>query len=143
MLYPQFFSSFFLDECTEVLTRTRSISAGGQAAGYGQNIGYGVSADNIGSMITGMMYNDEMEDYPGYGQASPDMKHFDDWGHFSQIVWNGTTKVGCVTVVCQNLGNAASSEPLPFTVCNFSPAGKLRKIPAMIVLVLMLNTRER
>jgi len=102
-----------------------SISAGGQAAGYGQNIGYGVSADNIGSMITSMMYNDEMEDYPGYDQASPDMTNFDKWGHFSQMVWNGTAKVGCVTVVCQNLGNAASSEPLPFTVCNFSPAGNV------------------
>ncbi|KAL1969334.1 hypothetical protein VTN77DRAFT_9526 [Rasamsonia byssochlamydoides] len=92
--------------------------------GYGQNIGYGIPADNIGAMITNLMYNDEFGYFEGlYGQANPDMSNFDHWGHFSQIVWKGTTQVGCATVVCNSLGNVDSSEPLPFTVCNYSPPG--------------------
>ncbi|RAK95558.1 CAP domain-containing protein [Aspergillus ibericus CBS 121593] len=92
--------------------------------GYGQNIGYGVSADEIGVMITNLMYNDEMGYYTDlYGEADPDMTYFDSWGHFSQIVWAATTEVGCATVTCNSLGNVDASEALPFTVCNYSPAG--------------------
>ncbi|KAL4888757.1 CAP domain-containing protein [Aspergillus ambiguus] len=92
--------------------------------GYGQNIGYGVSADQIGVMITNLMYNNEMGYFSNlYGEATPDMAQFDLWGHFSQIVWKGTTHVGCATVVCPSLGNVDSSSSVPFTVCNYSPAG--------------------
>ncbi|RAK79462.1 CAP domain-containing protein [Aspergillus fijiensis CBS 313.89] len=92
--------------------------------GYGQNIGYGVESSAIGEMITNLMYNDEMGYYADlYGEADPDMTYFDNWGHFSQIVWKGTTKVGCATVTCPSLGNVDAAEALPFTVCNYSPAG--------------------
>ncbi|KAI9923610.1 hypothetical protein ASPWEDRAFT_172072 [Aspergillus wentii DTO 134E9] len=92
--------------------------------GYGQNIGYGVEADNIGQMISNLMYNDEMGYFANlYGQANPDMSLFDSWGHFTQIVWKASTAVGCATVTCQSLGNVDSSQPLPFTVCNYNPAG--------------------
>jgi hypothetical protein len=91
--------------------------------GYGQNIGYGVGESAIGEMITNLMYNDEMMFFADlYGKASPDMSKFDAWGHFSQIVWKGTEEVGCATVVCPSLGNAGGSN-VPFTVCNYSPAG--------------------
>lgn len=93
--------------------------------GYGQNIGYGVESSAIGEMITNLMYNDEMGYYADlYGEADPDMTYFDNWGHFSQIVWKGTTKVGCATVTCPSLGNVDAAEALPFTVCNYSPAGE-------------------
>ncbi|RAL16846.1 CAP domain-containing protein [Aspergillus homomorphus CBS 101889] len=92
--------------------------------GYGQNIGYGVESSAIGEMITNLMYNDEMGYYAElYGEADPDMTNFDLWGHFSQIVWKGTTKVGCATVTCPSLGNVDAAEALPFTVCNYSPPG--------------------
>ncbi|KAJ5682276.1 hypothetical protein N7462_005441 [Penicillium macrosclerotiorum] len=92
--------------------------------GYGQNIGYGVESSEIGVMITNLMYNDEIGYYPlPYGQADPSMTNFDKWGHFSQIVWKGTTHVGCATVTCDSLGNVDSSSALPFTVCNYSPPG--------------------
>ncbi|KAF7714085.1 Uncharacterized protein PECH_001966 [Penicillium ucsense] len=104
-----------------------SIPGGSIAAGsYGQNIGYGVEASDVGVMITNLMYNDEINYFPQpYGSASPDMSLFDKWGHFSQIVWKGTTHVGCATVTCPNLGNVDSSMALPFTVCNYYPAGNV------------------
>lgn len=92
-------------------------AAGG--GGYGQNIGAGTPADEVDKMITNAMYNDEIEDYPGYG-GEPDMGAFEKWGHFSQIVWKSTTKVGCATVDCANLANFGKGA---FTVCNYSPPG--------------------
>ncbi|KAJ5702702.1 hypothetical protein N7488_010250 [Penicillium malachiteum] len=92
--------------------------------GYGQNIGYGVESSEIGVMITNLMYNDEIEYYPGYG-SNPSMTNFDKWGHFSQIVWKATTHVGCATVTCDPLDGVDSSEALPFTVCNYSPVGNV------------------
>ncbi|KAL4737998.1 CAP domain-containing protein [Aspergillus similis] len=92
--------------------------------GYGQNIGYGTSADEVAVMISNLMYNDEMGYYENlYGEATPDMTLFEKWGHFSQIVWKGTTEVGCATVSCPSLGNVDSATAVPFTVCNYSPAG--------------------
>ncbi|KAL3467644.1 CAP domain-containing protein [Aspergillus heterothallicus] len=92
--------------------------------GYGQNIGYGVSSDDVAVMISNLMYNDEAPYFENlYGEASPDMGQFEKWGHFSQIVWKGTTQVGCATVVCNSLGNVDSSVAVPFTVCNYSPPG--------------------
>ncbi|KAJ5166821.1 uncharacterized protein N7482_005602 [Penicillium canariense] len=94
--------------------------------GYGQNIGYGVDASDVGVMISNLMYNDEINYFPTpYGAADPSMADFDKWGHFSQIVWKGTTHVGCATVTCNSLGNVDSSSALPFTVCNYSPAGNV------------------
>lgn len=94
--------------------------------GYGQNIGYGIEANNIGVMISDLMYNGEFSYFqPYFGQADPDMTDFDLWGHFTQIVWKGSKEVGCATVTCNNLGNVDASEPMPFTVCNYSPAGRL------------------
>ena len=77
-------------------------------------------------MITNLMYNDEFGFFePFFGQANPDMTNFDSWGHFTQIVWKNSNEVGCATVVCNSLGNVDSSTPLPFTVCNYGPPGKI------------------
>lgn len=80
--------------------------------------------NQIGIMISNLMYNDEIGYFPTpYGQPDPSMTYFEQWGHFSQIVWKSTTHVGCATVMCNGLGNVDSSSPLPFTVCNYSPPG--------------------
>lgn len=103
------------------LTKTSSL---GPASGYGQNIAYGVDSSEVDKIITDMMYNDEMMYYQDlYGQASPDMSTFEHWGHFSQIVWVNSASVGCATVTCSPLAEAYSTDPLPFTVCNYFPAG--------------------
>ena len=69
-----------------------------------------------------MWYNGELNKFPsnGYGQANPG-GDFHEWGHFSQLVWAGTTKVGCVSKVC-SAGTLSSMESI-YTICNYSPAG--------------------
>lgn len=81
-------------------------------------------------MITNLMYNDEFDYFNNlYGEANPDMTNFEKWGHFSQIVWKGTKEVGCYTKVCNSLQNVDSDGPIPFTVCNYSPAGESSEFP--------------
>lgn len=94
--------------------------------GYGQNIGAGASPDGVPALITDEMYNNEIGFFPlPYGQAQPDMSNFDSWGHFSQIVWQSTTSVGCATVDCSasGLANTGAGVAPWFTVCNYKPAG--------------------
>ncbi|GIZ46348.1 hypothetical protein CKM354_000947600 [Cercospora kikuchii] len=95
--------------------------------GYGQNIAAGVSRDNISAVITDLFYNAEEPAYSlatgGY-QSEPDMSNFHVWGHFSQIVWCGTTEVGCATSDdCGTLGNTGSGVQPYFTVCNYRGPG--------------------
>lgn len=118
----------------------RSAPGGG---GYGQNIAAGISAGEIAKTLTNGFYNNEMMLYPGYGNDSPDMANFEQWGHFSQMLWSTTTKVGCYTYTCSPPGappldcNPATGQSYLaktgcgnggmnaiFTVCNYSPPGK-------------------
>lgn len=102
-------------------------------------------AGNISTLITNMLYNDEIENYPlPYGQNVPDDSNFEQWGHYSQIVWSETTSVGCYTYDCSPAGQTATQDcnangqsylaqapcgpdggvPAVFTVCNYYPEGK-------------------
>ncbi|KAI5294070.1 hypothetical protein KEM52_004756 [Ascosphaera acerosa] len=93
--------------------------------GYGQNIGYGNSADHIDRMITDGMYNGEAANFePYYGEADPG-GDFGGYGHFTQIVWKGTTHVGCATYECDHLENASADMRLPYSVCNYGPPGNM------------------
>jgi len=95
-------------------------------AELGQNIAAGVEADNITAIITNLFYNGEVGWYDGlYGQAQPSMVNFEHWGHFSQIVWKGTTHVGCYTKDCsaQGLANTGGDVSPYFTVCNYKSPG--------------------
>ncbi|KAF6237945.1 hypothetical protein HO173_004146 [Letharia columbiana] len=113
---------------------------------YGQNIGAGIDAGNISALLTNMLYNDEIENYPlPYGQDVPDGSQFEQWGHFSQMVWSDTTSVGCYTYDCSPAGQPTTQDcnangqpylantncgpdggtPAVFTVCNYYPAGNV------------------
>jgi uncharacterized protein YkwD len=105
-----------------------NVTAGG--GGYGQNIAAGVPASNISQVISDLFYNGEVNSYPGpYGptQTEPDMTNFESWGHFSQIVWVGTTKVACVTQDCTSQGLAQTGSDVHpfFTVCNYGSPGNV------------------
>ena len=92
--------------------------------GYGQNIAAGVEGNNISAIITDLFYNGEVGNFDGYyGEANPPMGNFDNWGHFSQIVWKASTQVGCATYDCgSNLANFNAPNGF-FTVCNYQSAG--------------------
>ncbi|MCJ1377184.1 Mucin-2 [Xylographa soralifera] len=73
-------------------------------SGVGMNIAQGtyLGAGNLSAVISDMWYNSELAEFPGYGIADLDVTSsaFQDWGHFSQVVWKGTTAVGCGTSQC-------------------------------------------
>ncbi|KAM0816787.1 putative CAP domain-containing protein [Seiridium cardinale] len=93
--------------------------------GYGQNIGAGFAATAMGQFVTEALYNGEVNAYTYYG-GEPDVNTVGQWGHFSQIVWKGTSSVGCYTYDCSSAGlqNAVGIPP-EFTVCNYAPAGNV------------------
>ncbi|SMR53457.1 unnamed protein product [Zymoseptoria tritici ST99CH_1E4] len=97
-------------------------TAGG--GGYGQNIAAGIPYTNIGYVISDLFYNSEVNNYKQYGQQKTDFTSFGSWGHFSQIVWKSTGRIGCATIGCPNgLANVGSNVPPWFTVCNYAGPG--------------------
>ena len=73
--------------------------------------------------ITRQWYNNEYELYPSYG-GEPSMDNFEAWGHLSQMVWEGTERIGCAIAICDG-GELAQGMEGYFAVCNYEPAGKL------------------
>lgn len=98
--------------------------------GYGQNIAMGAET-NFGlsegecatRAITRQWYNNEYELYPSYG-GEPSMDDFEAWGHLSQMVWEGTEKIGCAIAICDG-GELAQGMEGYFAVCNYAPAGNV------------------
>ncbi|CAM1506277.1 Fc.00g059180.m01.CDS01 [Cosmosporella sp. VM-42] len=98
--------------------------------GYGQNLAsWGTSGDMEGLQskaaamgVTNQWYNDEMNNWSFYGQDNPpsglDLNSF---GHFTQLVWKSSTKIGCATVLCP--AGTVLSLPSWYTVCNYNPPG--------------------
>ncbi|KXT00618.1 hypothetical protein AC578_3143 [Pseudocercospora eumusae] len=93
--------------------------------GYGQNIAAGVKGDNITMVINDLWYGSEINWFGDmYGQADPDMTNFHEWGHFTQVVWADSVKIGCSTVQCNRTITNTGSDVWPYmTVCNYSPPG--------------------
>jgi hypothetical protein len=50
--------------------------------------------------------------HPGYSTAS---------GHFTQLVWAGTQKLGCGYAICKG----KNGTPGNYLVCEYSPAGNI------------------
>lgn len=96
----------------------------------------------MSAVITGQFYNGEEPVYPAYGVDSPDMSNFQNWGHFSQVVWQGTESVGCYSYTC-NPTNDCQPNGQPYLantpcgpggvpainhVCNYYPPGEFPRI---------------
>jgi len=100
-----------------------------EGAGQGQNL-FTVSGDafNATAGITESWYKGELEPMlPYFGDKDVPDDVFHEVGHLTQVVWKGTTKVGCVSIDCGDkmiVGGAASSMN-KYTVCNYAPAGNV------------------
>ncbi|KAM0348993.1 hypothetical protein ACHAPU_003927 [Fusarium lateritium] len=98
--------------------------------GYGQNLASWGATSDIDDLkhkaaaggITNQWYDNEMANWAYYGQENPpsDM-NIDLYGHFTQVVWKDSTKVGCATVKCA--AGTVLSFPSWYTVCNYNPQG--------------------
>ena len=75
---------------------------------YGENLAMGTTGSIPAERVISMWY-DEISKYdfakPGFGMAT---------GHFTQVVWKGTTHVGCGSAQCDGM---------TLWVCNYDPPG--------------------
>jgi hypothetical protein len=95
----------------------------------GQNL-FTVSgtAFNVTAGITESWYKSEFPPMlPYFGQANLPDDVFHQVGHLTQVVWQGTTSVGCVSIDCGStmMVNGAVSTLNKFTVCNYAPPGNI------------------
>lgn len=78
----------------------------------------------LAESITNLWYYGEVNVFlPSYyGQEDPDETNFSLYGHFTQLVWAGSTSIGCASQLCA-AGTIFAGFPSWFTVCNYAPAG--------------------
>ncbi|KAE8834586.1 hypothetical protein P3342_009815 [Pyrenophora teres f. teres] len=98
-------------------------------AGQGQNL-FVVSGNafNVTAGISESWYRGELTPMmPWFGKSDLPHDVFEEVGHLTQMVWKGTTKVGCVSLDCGNAMtvNGQKSTMNKFTVCNYAPAGNV------------------
>jgi uncharacterized protein YkwD len=113
-----------------------SVSGGG----YGQNLAaYGSTGAAslspslmLAKSITNQWYYGEVNSFlPSYyGEATPDMTYFSSWGHFSQVVWKGSSSVGCASQFCPS-GTIFAGFDSWFTVCNYVARGMSSRFVAV------------
>ncbi|KAF8057110.1 PRY3 [Scenedesmus sp. PABB004] len=90
--------------------------------GYGQNLAASAPAgDPAGAMRTGIKgWYGEIKlyswDNPGFSMAA---------GHFTQVVWFSSAKIGCFVQRCENFPAFQAGWSAEFTVCNYSPPGNI------------------
>lgn len=80
------------------------------SSSYGENLAAG-TASALDADAVVAMWVDEVAAYdfrrPGFGMNT---------GHFTQVVWRGTTQLGCGTATCNGMS---------LWVCNYDPAGNV------------------
>ncbi len=89
------------------------------------------TAAAISQAINDMWYP-EVSSFPSssYGQANPS-GDFESYGHWSQLVWVGSTQIGCYTQLCQ-AGTIYDSMDAYLSVCNYYPAGMCTHLPPIL-----------
>ncbi|KAA1082794.1 hypothetical protein PGT21_014842 [Puccinia graminis f. sp. tritici] len=83
---------------------------------YGENMSAGQSS--IEEVVTGWVTGPEEKDSYTGGNTEP--------SHFTQVVWQATTEVGCYKSVCKDVRGAnLPQSPVTFWACNYNPAGNV------------------
>ncbi|KAF2762632.1 PR-1-like protein [Pseudovirgaria hyperparasitica] len=88
----------------------------------GQNLAGAMRRDDVGPTVSNMWYNNEFSNYDrSPNAASEPTKPGKVSGHFTQVVWSGSERLGCYTADCRKT-------PFGFflTVCNYEPVGNVR-----------------
>ena len=77
---------------------------------YGENLAYGTitAIEAIDLWYAENAY---------YSYTDPDYDTFDSYGHFTQLIWNSTTEVGCVVQDCPN--------SRIYVICEYTPQGNI------------------
>ncbi|KAJ4370797.1 hypothetical protein N0V86_008488 [Didymella sp. IMI 355093] len=112
---------------------TRYIPAG---VSQGQNIYLSsTAAFNVTAAITESWYKSEFSSaVPWFGIASLPISILPGVEQLTQVLWKGTTKVGCASVDCgANMKGGATGGQGKYTVCNYASAGNVGGLFAMNV----------
>jgi hypothetical protein len=91
-----------------------------QRRGTGENLAMGSHGYFPPSVLVGLWLNERRDFRPG---TFPNVSISGNWmaiGHYSQMVWRGTTRVGCAV---------RSSARNDYLVCRYSPAGNIDNKP--------------
>ncbi len=97
-------------------------------SGQGQNL-FTISGDyfNVTAGITESWYKGEFAPMiPYFGKPDVPSDVFSEVGHLTQVLWKGTTSVGCYSLDCGSrmvVGGQSGSRLNKYTVCNYYPAG--------------------
>ncbi|XP_031129569.1 pathogenesis-related protein 1A-like [Ipomoea triloba] len=92
----------------------RLIHSGSQQYGYGENIAWGSGDFMTGKAAVEMWVGErQYYDHPTNSCHAPAGKSC---GHYTQVVWRNSVKVGCARVQCSNGAGY-------FVTCNYSPPG--------------------
>ena len=125
---------------------------------YGQNYGASPTGSTIEDAIE-MWYSETslfLSSY--YGQLSPANRgctvsadgssSCPEYGHFTQMIWKGSTTIGCAIADCSagyvggDDGEAPTgSEDPVFQVCNYSPAGKQTHLCTIMIFPRLILSR--
>lgn len=97
------------------------------AKGYGENLAWNWSSRGPAPVACSIPTDNWYNEIKDYNFADPATTPISRVGHFTQVVWAGSTKVGCA--------QAASLGPKGgvYTVCNYDPPGNyLGQFPANV-----------
>jgi len=87
--------------------------------GNGENLWAGTGSFN-GETATESWY-DEIRNY----NFNDHTIHKGVVGHFTQVVWKATTKIGCAVQMCENLASSTPMSNANFLVCQYLPRGNV------------------
>lgn len=87
-------------------------------AGYGENLWMGTKGRFSDQQKVGSWLSEKRNFIPGvpFSNAASRTGHWQDIGHYTQMIWYGTTSIGC------GMASDASSD---YLVCRYSPQGNI------------------
>jgi len=102
--------------------RNSQYDALGGMGGVGENIAAGAPTQSISGAVGSWVGEEQYYDHATNSCASGQ-----ECGHYTQVVWNNTTGVGCAKVSCTTnspFGSFANGQ-WDFSVCDYSPPGNV------------------